>query len=83
MFEPLLEIHGHAWVLLGQQEQRGTCYVEAASLPLNCISWPTYSLASTPAPCVGGHLRAHPTPCPLHFQGQDLAGYILAHHALP
>lgn len=83
MFKPLLEIHGHAWVLLGQQEQRGTCYVAAASLPPNCISWPAYSLASTPAPCVRGHLIApHPRPLTFYFQGQDLAGYILAHHAL-
>lgn len=83
MFKPLLEIHGHAWVLLGQQEQRGTCYVAAASLPPKCISWPAYSLASTPAPCVRGHLIApHPRPLTFYFQGQDLAGYILAHHAL-
>lgn len=74
MCKPPLEIHGlcdvgtpgASW---GSRNREGLL-PGAASPPFNCISWPTYTLASTLARCLRGHLRAPLGPLPPTSRGK-------------
>ena len=67
MSKPPLEIHGPCDVgAPGASRAAGTergLLPGGASPPPNCISWPTYMLASALAPCFRELLRARRAPC--------------------